>query len=162
MKAVVGQLDAGESLSDNYIALENRLAAEKWVSCGLVLLESFLPRGSILYKQLENSTSGSLQDRVGQIIGVLTSCRNELESGRADAWFVAFSRTACAEGIEHRVTGWIAPNGDFAAYAEGLSHYFAAWKSGVNSAFRTSIAVSTADRYQTDALVKEICRVYSA
>ena len=75
---------------------------------------------------------------------------------------IAFNRTACAEGIEHGVTGWIAPNNDFVAYAEGLSYYFAAWKSGVNSAFRTSIAVSTADRYQTDALVKEICRVYSA
>lgn len=101
LKAVVGQLDAGESLSDNYIVPENRLAAEKWVSCGLVLLESFLPRGSILYKQLENCTSGSLQDRVGQIIGVLTSCRNEVESGRADAWFIEMSQCEKAQLLWH-------------------------------------------------------------
>ena len=44
LKAVVGQLDAGASLTDNYIAKGNRLEAEKWVSCGLVLLESFLPQ----------------------------------------------------------------------------------------------------------------------
>ena len=74
---------------------------------------------------------------------------------------IAFNRTACAEGIEHGVTGWIAPNGDFAAYAEGLSHYFAEWKAGKLSASKGAIAGVALNRFRTDSLVKEIGNAYS-
>ena len=73
---------------------------------------------------------------------------------------IAFSRTACAEGLEHGSTGWIAPNGDFAAYAEGLSHYFAAWKSGEHSPAQGAIAAAALNRFRTDSLVKEIGHAY--
>lgn len=73
---------------------------------------------------------------------------------------IAFNRTACAEGIEHGVTGWIAPNNDFAAYAEGLSHYFAAWKSGELSPAQGMIASAALNRFRTDSLVKEIGHAY--
>ena len=43
---------------------------------------------------------------------------------------VAFDETACAEGILHRVTGWVAPADDMASYAEGIRFFFAAWKRG--------------------------------
>ena len=33
---------------------------------------------------------------------------------------VAFDRTACAEGIIHKETGWIAPDGDIPAFRDGL------------------------------------------
>lgn len=74
---------------------------------------------------------------------------------------IAFDRTACAEGIEHGVTGWIAPNGDFAAYADGLAHYFAEWKSGNLFASKGIIAVAALNRFRSDSLVKEIGRAYS-
>ena len=74
---------------------------------------------------------------------------------------IAFNRTACAEGIEHGVTGWIAPNGDFAVYAEGLSHYFVAWKSGEQEASRATVASLAARNFQTGILVGKICNVYA-
>ena len=43
---------------------------------------------------------------------------------------VAFDETACAEGIRHRETGWVAPADDMASYAEGIRFFFAAWKRG--------------------------------
>ena len=74
---------------------------------------------------------------------------------------IAFDRTACAEGIEHGATGWIAPNGDFAAYADGLAHYFAAWKDGKLLASKGAIAVAALNRFRTETLVKEIGCIYS-
>lgn len=74
---------------------------------------------------------------------------------------VAFNRTACAEGIELGSTGWVAPNGDFAAYAEGLSHYFSAWKSGELSAAQGAITAAALNRFRTDSLVNEIGNAYS-
>lgn len=43
---------------------------------------------------------------------------------------VAFNETACAEGIEHKKTGWIAPPDDIASYAEGLRFFFNVWAAG--------------------------------
>jgi glycosyltransferase involved in cell wall biosynthesis len=37
---------------------------------------------------------------------------------------VAFERTACAEGIIHKETGWIAPDGDISAFCAGLLWWF--------------------------------------
>ena len=75
---------------------------------------------------------------------------------------IAFARTACAEGIDHGVTGWIAPNNDFAAYAAGLSHYFAEWKSGRISVSKGMIKAHAENRFRTDSLVKAIGGVYLA
>ncbi len=43
---------------------------------------------------------------------------------------VAFDETACAEGIRHRETGWVAPADDVASFAEGIRFFFNAWKCG--------------------------------
>lgn len=37
---------------------------------------------------------------------------------------VAFERTACAEGIVHKATGWLASDGDIAAFRDGLLWWF--------------------------------------
>lgn len=74
---------------------------------------------------------------------------------------IAFGRTACAEGIEHGVTGWIASNGDFAAYAGGLSYYFAAWKSGELEAARATIAFFAPRSFRACVLAGGICNVYA-
>lgn len=37
---------------------------------------------------------------------------------------IAFDRTACAEGIVHGETGWIAADGDIDSFAEGVRHYY--------------------------------------
>lgn len=36
---------------------------------------------------------------------------------------IAFDRTACAEGIVHGQTGWIATDGDIDSFAEGIQHF---------------------------------------
>ena len=59
------------------------------------------------------------------------------------------------------MTGWIAPNGDFAAYADGLAHYFAEWKSGNLFGSKGAIAVAALDRFRSDSLVEEIDLAYS-
>ena len=74
---------------------------------------------------------------------------------------IAFNRTACAEDIEHGVTGWIAPNGDFAAYADGLAHYFAARKDGKLLASKGAIAVAALNRFRTESLEEEVDNAYS-
>ena len=73
---------------------------------------------------------------------------------------VAFNRTACAEGIEHGKTGWIAPADDFAAYAEGLAHYFAEWKSGMLAASHKVVAEAAGKLFWADSLTKGICGIY--
>ena len=37
---------------------------------------------------------------------------------------VTFKRTACAEGIVHGKTGWIAEDGDVESYADGIQKYY--------------------------------------
>lgn len=53
------------------------------------------------------------------------------------------------------------PNGDFAAYADGLAHYFAEWKSGNLFGSKGMIAVAALNRFRSDSLVKEIGHAYS-
>jgi len=43
---------------------------------------------------------------------------------------LAFKRTGCAEWIEHQKNGWVAADGDLAAYAAGFQWYYEMWKSG--------------------------------
>lgn len=43
---------------------------------------------------------------------------------------IAFDQTACAEGIEYKVTGWVAPADDVRAYADGLMYFYDAWANG--------------------------------
>lgn len=37
---------------------------------------------------------------------------------------IAFDRTACAEGIVHGETGWVASDGDIESFSEGVRHYY--------------------------------------
>ena len=82
---------------------------------------------------------------------------------KSDPWarVIAFDRTACAEGIEHGVTGWIAPNGDFAAYADGLTHDFSEWKSGALGSSLATVASWAARNFQSCVLAGKICNVYA-
>ena len=48
-------------------------------------------------------------------------------------YVVAFDQTACAEGIRHKIDGWIAPKDDVASYAEGLRWAYGKWRQGIMS-----------------------------
>ncbi len=48
-------------------------------------------------------------------------------------YVVAFDQTACAEGIRHKIDGWIAPKDDVVSYAEGLRWVYEKWRHGIMS-----------------------------
>ena len=56
--------------------------------------------------------------------------QTKLEALACGTPVVAFDETACAEGIEHKENGWIAPADDIADYAKGIQWFFHKWKSG--------------------------------
>lgn len=43
---------------------------------------------------------------------------------------VAFDESACAEGLIHRGNGWVAPSNDVGSFADGIRHYYHAWRNG--------------------------------
>ena len=73
---------------------------------------------------------------------------------------VAFDRTACAEGIAHRVTGWVAPDGDVVRYAQGLAWVYGHYQTTDATAWRHEIAQRTAQLMDPSRLVKKIIAVY--
>ena len=56
--------------------------------------------------------------------------QTKLEALACGTPVVAFDETACAEGIEHKKDGWVAPADDIADYAEGIRWFFNKWKTG--------------------------------
>lgn len=65
---------------------------------------------------------------------------------------IAFDRTACAEGIVHGVTGWIAS--DFASFAAGLEHFYR------HPADPEDIAPHPQKSQSTSELIDRIVQVY--
>lgn len=68
-------------------------------------------------------------------ISVLPSRQDNAPSTKFEALFcglpvIAFDRTGCAEEIDHKVTGWIAQDGDINAYADGLLFFYDKWEKG--------------------------------
>ena len=60
---------------------------------------------------------------------------------------VAFNETACAEGIIHKVNGWVAESDDIRGFADGIIYFYQCWKSG------KAIRVEEADeKYSAEAV----------
>ena len=68
---------------------------------------------------------------------------------------VAFERTACAEGIIHGETGWIAPDGDCQSYAEGIRHCLA------HPVDRATVVAKTAEIFSSDKILNDVLDVYT-
>lgn len=73
---------------------------------------------------------------------------------------LAFKRTGCAETIEHKVNGWIAPDGDIAKYAKGIEHYFNLWQRGELDDIRSSIAERARAVFAEDDILRKTLAVY--
>lgn len=68
-------------------------------------------------------------------ISVLPSRQDNAPSTKFEALFcglpvIAFRRTGCAEEIEHKVTGWIAPDANLQSFSDGIVFYFEQWENG--------------------------------
>ncbi len=74
---------------------------------------------------------------------------------------VTFDRTACAEEIMHGVTGWVAADGDFHAFAQGLLWAYEKKSHRVeNVAWRNEIARETRRAAEPSLLIEKILSVY--
>lgn len=56
--------------------------------------------------------------------------QTKLEALACGTPVIAFCETACAEGIEHKKNGWIAPADDIVDYAKGIQWFYYKWKTG--------------------------------
>ena len=75
---------------------------------------------------------------------------------------LAFQRTGCAEYIDHKINGWVAPDGDLKSYAEGLEYFYRMFKTGELDALRSEIAAKAKELFAEEAIVRQMCDVYKA
>ena len=75
---------------------------------------------------------------------------------------LAFQRTGCAEYIDHKENGWVAPDGDLKSYAEGLEYFYRLFMSGELDALRPRIAAKANELFAEEAIVRQMCGVYEA
>ena len=75
---------------------------------------------------------------------------------------LSFQRTGCAEFIDHKVNGWVAPDGDLKSYAEGIECFYRMFKSGELDALRPRIAAKAKELFAEEAIVRQMCGVYEA
>jgi len=86
--------------------------------------------------------------------------QTKIESLACGTPVLAFDETACAEGLDHLRTGYIAKPDDIADFAAGLRYYFAAWQKGGESRLTdaissyTSVAVARAWIVACEKVVK--------
>lgn len=73
---------------------------------------------------------------------------------------VAFDRTACAEGIEHGWSGWIAKAGDISDFAKGIMYFYGMNISGKLVGIRSEIKLKVKSKLSTDAIVDKILMIY--
>ena len=71
---------------------------------------------------------------------------------------IAFDRAACAEGIAHKESGWVAHDGNADEFAKGIEWYYGAFRKSAIP--YESIAESAAAVYNTDKIVNETLAAY--
>lgn len=73
---------------------------------------------------------------------------------------IAFDRTACAEGIEHKKTGWVADDGNARQFADGIAWWFDLWRAGKLREMRPVISNEAHSRFGAIESVGQIKAVY--
>lgn len=74
---------------------------------------------------------------------------------------VVFDRTACAEGIEHGVSGWIAKDGDLIQYAEGIQWMFGLWKENRLDILKETISCRARSLFSQKDIVGKMVQIYA-
>lgn len=73
---------------------------------------------------------------------------------------IAFDRTACAEGIKHRQTGWVAKDGDIKSYSDGIMYFYNLWESGLLEQSHNEIAQSAKRIFANEPVLDALLDVY--
>ncbi len=75
---------------------------------------------------------------------------------------LAFDRTACADGILHKKTGWVAKDGDIDGYREGLEWFFRLWEVGKLEDMRQEISDITRSLYDVKSILIRTGNAYAS
>lgn len=75
---------------------------------------------------------------------------------------IAFDRTACAEGIRHQVSGWVARDGDFAQYAEGINWFYETWRERRLMDVKLEVSNYAKKLFSTEKIVNDVIRAYQS
>ncbi len=73
---------------------------------------------------------------------------------------IAFDRTACAEGIEQGVTGWVAADGDFEEFSKGMINYYTLFNLGEMDVIHENVARSATKMYSNKVIIESVKSVY--
>lgn len=73
---------------------------------------------------------------------------------------IAFNRSACAESIEHGHNGWVAEDGDYRGFADGIEHFLRLYRHSDYLSIRSQIARDTFKKFNKHAIVKAFLDVY--
>ena len=71
---------------------------------------------------------------------------------------VAFDRTACAEGISHQATGWIAET--VSDFANGIEWFYRKWANGTLDNEREEVARASRELFNPDVILAKLIDVY--
>lgn len=75
---------------------------------------------------------------------------------------IAFDRTACAEGIEHGKTGWVAAHGRIEGFVAGIVFYFNEWQKGrLSFQSRTAIGYEARSQFDEEKILDCILKTYA-
>ena len=74
---------------------------------------------------------------------------------------IAFDRTACAEGIEQGVSGWIANDGDHNEFAVGILRYFELWRAGKWDKVREMVRRHAYRTFNPNRIVEKVIDAYN-
>lgn len=91
-----------------------------------------------------------------------TQGMTKVEAMRCGLPVIAFDRTACAEGIRHQVSGWVAKDGDFAQYAEGIMWFYGAWRESSFIDVKSKVANCAMELFSTEKIIDDVIRVYQS
>lgn len=75
---------------------------------------------------------------------------------------VAFNRTGCAEWIHHEQNGWVAADGSFVDYANGIRYFYDKFTKGEMGLLHEAIAKDAAENFQSKSVVRAMLKVYEA
>lgn len=103
-----------------------------------------------VYNQADVFVFPSRQETFGQ---------TKLEALASGVPVIAFNESACAEGIDHKVTGWVAKSNDIKDFAEGIRWAMRIWKGEIeyrNAEYLDSVYSELVVAQQWLALYKQI------
>lgn len=97
---------------------------------------------------------------------ILPSLEDNAPNVKFEAWLcgtpvIAFNRTGCAEHIIQKENGWVARDGNFGEFAEGIAYFYRLFKDGLLPKTKEHIAQWAQKQFNEHAVLDALKSVYS-